>query len=43
MRWSVKIARLAGIDVYMHLTFLLLLAYVAFVYYAPRQSAEDAL
>ena len=43
MRWSLKIARLAGIDVYMHLTFLLLLGYIAFSYYLPRQSAEDAV
>ena len=43
MRWSVKIARLAGIDVYMHLTFLLLLGWIAVSYYLPRQSTEDAV
>lgn len=43
MRWSLKIGRLAGIDVYMHLTFLLLLAFVAVSYYQPRQSVEDAV
>ena len=42
MRWSIKIARLAGIDVYMHLTFLLLLAWIGYRYYTPRQSYEDA-
>jgi Zn-dependent protease len=43
MRWSFKIARIAGIDVYMHLTFLLLLAWIGYMYYAPRQSVEDAV
>lgn len=43
MRWSFKIARIAGIDVYMHLTFLLLLAWIGYMYYAPRQSYEDAV
>lgn len=43
MRWSVKIGRLAGIDVYMHLTFLLLLAFIAVSYYLPRQSVDDAI
>jgi Zn-dependent protease/predicted transcriptional regulator len=43
MRWSVKIARIAGIDVYMHLTFLLLLGWIALNYYLPHQSAQEAL
>jgi len=43
MRWSFRIARIAGIDVYMHVTFLLLLGYFAVQYYAPRQSVNDAL
>jgi Zn-dependent protease/CBS domain-containing protein len=43
MRWSLKIGRLAGIDVYMHLTFLLLLVWIAVLYYVPRQSVEDAV
>jgi len=33
MRWSVKIAKIAGIEVRIHLTFLLLLAWIAISYY----------
>jgi len=42
LNWSVKIARLAGIDVYMHWTFLLLLGYVGFVNYRPQQDLAAA-
>ena len=30
MRWSAKLGRFAGIDVYIHASFLLLLAWVAY-------------
>jgi Zn-dependent protease/predicted transcriptional regulator len=43
MKWSLKIARIAGIDVKIHLTFLILVAYVGFSYYQPRHSIEEAL
>ena len=33
MKWSAKLGRFAGIDVYVHVTFLLLLAWVAYVYW----------
>ncbi|MCB1077045.1 MAG: site-2 protease family protein, partial [Verrucomicrobiae bacterium] len=33
MRWSVKIAKVAGIEVRIHLTFLLLLAFIGISYY----------
>lgn len=33
MRWSVKVAKIAGIEVRIHLTFLLLLAWIGMVYY----------
>ena len=33
MRWSYRIARIAGIDVYVHATFLLLLAWIGFAGY----------
>lgn len=34
MKWSFQVARIAGIDVRIHVTFLLLLAWFAFVYFA---------
>jgi Zn-dependent protease len=34
MRWSLKIARIAGIEVRLHFTFLLFLVWIAFNYYA---------
>jgi Zn-dependent protease/CBS domain-containing protein len=34
MRWSVRIARVAGIDVKIHLTFILLLVWIGLTYYA---------
>lgn len=43
MRWSLKVARLAGIDVRVHVTFLLLLAWVAFVEYTARNTVNAAL
>ncbi|MCX7871944.1 MAG: site-2 protease family protein [Verrucomicrobiae bacterium] len=33
MRWSIKIARIAGIDVKLHVTFILFLAWIGFTYY----------
>ena len=33
MRWSIKIARIAGTEVRIHLTFLLFLAWIGFSYY----------
>src|SRR6266566_1593495 len=33
MRWSIKIARIAGIEVRIHITFLLFLAWIGFTYY----------
>jgi Zn-dependent protease/CBS domain-containing protein len=41
--WSWKIGRVAGIDVYVHATFALLLAWVAVASYVPRHEAADAL
>jgi Zn-dependent protease len=43
MRWSIKIARIAGIDVYMHLTFLLILGFFAYIFYVPEQSVSAAV
>src|SRR2546425_8019979 len=33
MRWSIKIARISGIEVRIHVTFLLFLAWIGFTYY----------
>lgn len=43
MRWSTKIGKLAGIDVYIHFTFFLLLAWIAFIYYNQSQSLSAAI
>ena len=38
MKWQWKLARIAGIDVYMHATFLLLIGWVAFSYWIAQKS-----
>ncbi|MEJ2137011.1 MAG: site-2 protease family protein, partial [Desulfofustis sp.] len=38
MKWSLKIGRFAGIDVYMHVTFLLLISWVALMHWQKGQS-----
>jgi Zn-dependent protease/CBS domain-containing protein len=38
MKWSLKIGRFAGIDVYMHVTFLLLVSWVALLHWKQGQS-----
>jgi Zn-dependent protease/CBS domain-containing protein len=43
MRWSWRIGRLAGIDVYMHVTFVILLAWVAASHYLPERSLAEML
>lgn len=43
MRWSWKIATIAGIGVYVHATFLLILAWVAFASYQREQTGEAVL
>lgn len=40
--WSWKLGRVAGIDVYMHGTFLILLAWVAVSHYLQRHDLADA-
>ena len=42
MRWSVKIARIAGTEIRLHITFLLFLAWIGFAYYQAG-GAEAAL
>jgi Zn-dependent protease/predicted transcriptional regulator len=43
MKWSLKIGKFVGIDVYMHVTFLLLVGWVALVHWQTGQSAGAAL
>jgi Zn-dependent protease/predicted transcriptional regulator len=43
MKWSWKIAQIAGIGVYVHATFFLLLVWVGFSSMAVRQSWQDAV
>jgi len=43
MKWSWRIGRIAGIDVYVHSTFLLLLAWVAIANYLENHRLVDAV
>lgn len=43
MKWSIKIGRFAGIDLYMHVTFLLLISWVALVHWRQGQSIAAAV
>jgi len=43
MKWSIRIGRFSGIDVRMHITFLLLVGWVALVYWRQGQSVSAAV
>ena len=43
MKWSIKIGRFAGIDVFMHFTFILLVGWVALMHWQHGQSVSAAL
>ncbi|MCL4176967.1 MAG: site-2 protease family protein [Verrucomicrobia bacterium] len=43
MKWSLKLGKLLGIDVYVHFTFLLLLAFLGFYYWRATQNVDAAL
>ncbi len=43
MKWSIKLARILGIDVYIHLTFVLLLGWIALGHYTRTGSVRDAV
>jgi stage IV sporulation protein FB len=42
MRWSIKLLRIAGIDVRLHLTFLLLLLWIGYGHYVAGGAAAAA-
>lgn len=43
MKWSFKVARFAGIDVFVHFTFILLIGWVAMIHWRQEQSVSAAL
>ena len=43
MKWSLKLGKLLGIDVYLHFTFLLLLAFLGFYYWRSTHNVDAAL
>jgi Zn-dependent protease/CBS domain-containing protein len=43
MKWSIRLGKLAGIDVYLHFTFLLLLAFLGFTYWRATQDVGSSL
>src|SRR5439155_26714676 len=46
MRWSIKIARVAGIEVRIHITFILFLVWIGFTYYrsgGPAAATDGVL
>ena len=43
MKWSARLGRFAGIDVYVHASFLLLLAWVAWSYWSATGTLADWL
>jgi Zn-dependent protease len=43
MKWSFKLGKLLGIDVYLHFTFLLLLVFLGFAYWSATQNAAATL
>jgi len=43
MKWQWKLGRFAGIDVYVHATFLLLIGWVGYSYWLERQNWGDVL
>src|SRR5215472_9542878 len=41
MRWSFRLMTVAGIGLYIHVTFFLLLLWIGATYYLPRHSLPD--
>lgn len=43
MKWSIKLGRIFGIDIFLHFTFFLLLVFLGLVYWQTTQSLDAAL
>ena len=43
MKWSWKLGKLAGIDVYLHATFILLLVWIALMHWMAGHNPETVL
>ena len=43
MKWSLRLGKYAGIDVYMHFTFILLLGWIALVHWRESQSISAVI
>lgn len=43
MSWSWKLARIAGIDVYVHVTFLMLIAWIAVIHWSEERSVTAVI
>jgi Zn-dependent protease/CBS domain-containing protein len=43
VRWSAKLGRFAGIDVYVHVTFLLLIAWIALIYWNETHTVAGVI
>jgi Zn-dependent protease/CBS domain-containing protein len=43
LKWNIKLGRIFGIDVYLHFTFLIILAFLAVAHWLPSRSLDAAL
>lgn len=43
MTWSLKLARIAGIDIYVHVTFVMVIAWIAVIYWNESQNISAVI